>query len=283
MEADELTRSPLPLPPAATVQVASAGITPRSLTPTVTIASPGVLAGAPARPAWAWLPDTRVILGISLAVAALVGATLLDPWAFHHVVMPRVYERDWGRALRIVGFLPTWAMVSIALVLCTRDGDAMSHGARAHGDVSAQRVRRRPTWLCGAMPLVAATTAGIAGELVKLVIRRERPMAHAGAYFFRSFADRPFSTAGLSTPSSHAIVAFGAAAMLARMYPRAAWLWYSLAAGCAFTRLLARAHYLSDVTLSAIIAWLVVAALWRWYEAGAPARIRRTGEIRAGT
>ena len=53
--------------------------------------------------------------------------------------------------------------------------------------------------------------------------------------------------------------------MLARLYPRARWLWYALAAGCALTRVLARAHFLSDVTLAAIIGWAVAALLWRCY------------------
>jgi membrane-associated phospholipid phosphatase len=74
--------------------------------------------------------------------------------------------------------------------------------------------------------------------------------------------DHPLSTSGLALPSSHALVAFAAAAMLARLYPRARWLWYALAAGCALTRVLARAHFLSDVTLAAIIGWAVAAVLW---------------------
>jgi membrane-associated phospholipid phosphatase len=53
--------------------------------------------------------------------------------------------------------------------------------------------------------------------------------------------------------------------MLARLYPRARWLWYALAAGCALTRVLVRAHFVSDVVLSAIIGWGVAAILWSWY------------------
>jgi membrane-associated phospholipid phosphatase len=53
--------------------------------------------------------------------------------------------------------------------------------------------------------------------------------------------------------------------MLAHLFPRARWLWYALAAGCALTRVLARAHFVSDVTLSAVIGWAVAAVVWRWY------------------
>jgi membrane-associated phospholipid phosphatase len=188
---------------------------------------------------------------ISTAIVVLAVATALDPWVFRHLTLPDVYEHDWGRLLRVLGFLPTWAVVSIALVLC----DAPSEDARL------ARLRR----LRGFLPLVAATLGGLAAEVLKLLLRRERPGAHEGAYVFRSWSDHPLSTGGLALPSSHALVAFAAAAMLARLYPRASWLWFALATGCALTRVLTRAHFLSDVALAAIVGWLVAAGLWRWY------------------
>jgi membrane-associated phospholipid phosphatase len=184
-----------------------------------------------------------------LTVGALVAATLLDGWAYRVLVVPDVYDHDWGRMLRVVGFLPTWAVVSAALFLCGPE-------QRPTPDSSRWRAF---------LPLIAATLGGIAAEVLKILLRRERPEAHAGAYVFRSWQDHPLSTSGLALPSSHALVAFAAAAMLTRLYPRARWLWLALAAGCAFTRVLSRAHYLSDVTLSAIIGWAVAAMVWRWY------------------
>lgn len=184
-----------------------------------------------------------------LAVGALVAATALDGWAYRVLVVADVYDHDWGRMLRVAGFLPTWAVVSAALLL-----------GRSASAPSSDSTRWRAV-----LPLIAATIGGIAAEVLKLLLRRERPEAHAGAYVFRSWRDHPLSTGGLSLPSSHALVAFAAAAMLARLYPRARWLWYALAAGCALTRVLARAHFLSDVMLSAIIAWAIAALLWRWY------------------
>src|SRR5690606_20175073 len=108
-----------------------------------------------------------------------------------------------------------------------------------------------------------AALSGVVGELLKLVFRRERPRAHDGAYVFRAFADRPLHSGGLALPSSHAIIAFGAAAMLARLFPRTAPVWSTLAAGCALPRVAAGAHFLSDVVVSALAAWAVVALLWR--------------------
>lgn len=188
------------------------------------------------------------LAAIALAVSALVAATRLDGWAYRTLIMPDVYDRDWGRMFRIAGFLPTWAIVSTALLLCAPPSESTSRPAR---------------WRA-VSPLIAATVGGIVAEALKLLLRRERPEAHAGAYVFRSWGDRTLSTSGLALPSSHALVAFAAAAMLARMYPRARWLWFALAAGCALTRVLARAHFLSDVTLSAIVGWAVAAAVGCW-------------------
>ena len=185
-------------------------------------------------------------------VAAIGLAFALDPWAYRHIAYARVYEQDWGRFLRVMGFLPTWLIAAFALWLHER------------GAVSA--ASRRALLLAGSPVL-----AGITGELLKLLLRRERPEAHHGAYFFRPFSDHPFSSSGLALPSSHAIVAFGAAAMLAYLFPRARWVWFALATGCAMTRILARAHFLSDTVVAALVALATTGWLWRRFAAG-PAR-----------
>ena len=76
--------------------------------------------------------------------------------------------------------------------------------------VAARRAARR-----------GAHAAGIVGELLKILVRRMRPPDVGSAYAFRAFSDHPFSSRGLGFPSSHAVVAFGAAAILSRMFPRA--------------------------------------------------------------
>jgi membrane-associated phospholipid phosphatase len=86
---------------------------------------------------------------------------------------------------------------------------------------------------------------------------------HAGEYGFRAFSERTWSTAGLALPSSHALVAFAGAAMLARLYPRARWVGYVLAAGCGVTRVLAHAHFLSDVVMAAGLGWVVAYVMTR--------------------
>jgi membrane-associated phospholipid phosphatase len=98
-------------------------------------------------------------------------------------------------------------------------------------------------------------------------MRRERPGVADGAYVFRSFAEKPFSTSGLALPSSHGLVAFSAAWILCRLYPRAWPIWVALAAGCALSRVEAHAHFLSDVTVAAVAAWFMVEMIWRQHGA----------------
>ena len=57
----------------------------------------------------------------------------------------------------------------------------------------------------------------------------------------------------MGLPSSHTLVAFAGAAALARVFPRARWVFYVLAGGCAITRVMANAHFLSDVTVAACL------------------------------
>jgi len=108
----------------------------------------------------------------------------------------------------------------------------------------------------------AAVGGGLA-ELTKILVRRLRPSAEAGAYAFRAWSDRPFSTSGLGMASSHAGVAFGALAMLGLLFPRARPACYLLAAGCALSRVAAGAHFLSDVTVGAVLGMAAAGLLWR--------------------
>lgn len=175
-----------------------------------------------------------VLLGV--AAAALASAHLVDWWAYDALHVDGVNERDWGRLLRVIGFAPTWLAVAAAFWL---EGRAANPGGDEH------RATARAV-------LLAVIVGGLGAEALKLLIRRERPSADAGAYLFRSFADDPFSTRRLGMPSSHAMVAFAGAAALARRYPRAAPVLYGLAAGCGLTRIMAQAHFVSDVVAAAI-------------------------------
>lgn len=188
---------------------------------------------------------TRVWLFVLAGCVLSLLSTMLDPWVYQHVVWAKVYETDWGRFLRMMGYWPTWMVVAVAL------------------------------WLDGPPPILAAwrarvlavsvTGVGLCGEVIKLLVRRERPNAHDGLSVFRPFTEHPFSSSGLSMPSSHVLLAFAAAAILTRLFPRTAVMWYVLAIGCGVTRLLAQAHFFSDVVVGAFVgiaaAYITIAVM----------------------
>lgn len=203
-----------------------------------------------AKPDWggSWTPAWRALGWTALA---FVAAVLLDKWVYDTIENPRVYDRDWGRLLRVMGFLGTWLALALAV--------ALQEGADTARRALAKRRAGLLFW--------SAALGGLVAEVLKLLLRRERPEVHAGEYGFRAFSERTWSTAGLALPSSHALVAFAGAAMLARLYPRARWVGYVLAAGCGVTRVLAHAHFLSDVVMAAGLGWVVAFALTRRWPA----------------
>lgn len=208
-------------------------------------------------------PRARILDGPYLKGAVVTGvaltvATAIDRWAYDTVRMSGVLDEDWGRLLRVMGFMGTWFVLALAVGL---------HDAGVEPPLP--RPRRR-AWLIFLAPAIA----GLSAEVLKIVIRRERPALNDGDYGFRPWSERTWSGAGLAFPSSHAAVAFGGAAMLAILFPRARWVGYALAAGCALTRILAGAHFVSDTVLAAGIGWLT--AQWLGMT-GTASNLRMTG------
>lgn len=200
-------------------------------------------------------PQTKTLWrAVGIAIVAIVIAHLLDSWAYANVRVEDIYAEDYGRMLRVMGFLPLWLLAATALWLQDRS------------PIGRQRAQ-----LLALAPIIS----GIAAELLKLIFRRERPGAHDGEYFLRAFDQRTFSTSGLALPSSHAMVAFGACFMLSRLFPRARVVWWLLGWGCALTRVAAGAHFLSDVVVAAAAAWFVVYAL-------AESRLNRFSRFESG-
>jgi undecaprenyl-diphosphatase len=173
----------------------------------------------------------------ALAVVGIVAAHLLDGWAYRELRWPAAADRDWGRLLRILGFAPTWLAIALMLWL----------EGRAAPAATGQSLRISAKGL-----VIAVLIGGIASEVAKLLIRRERPNVTDGLYQFRGFDIEPFSTSRLGLPSGHTMVAFSGAGALGRRYPRAAPVLLALAAGCGLTRVFAHAHFLSDVVVGAI-------------------------------
>jgi membrane-associated phospholipid phosphatase len=180
---------------------------------------------------------------------ALILSHLADGLAWEHLRDERVNDRDWGRWLRTVGYLPAWVLGALALWLTARPAPGEPPNGLG--------------WRAGALVLSPALAGGLA-ELVKLTVRRQRPGAVSPEYLFRPFDVDLWSTRGLGFISSHTAVAFGAAALMARAFPGSRAVWYTLAAGCAVTRVMSGAHYLSDVVGAAVVGWLVAEFVWRW-------------------
>ncbi len=194
-------------------------------------------------------PLRRLVPPRALLASALLFALacVLDYWAYQHIVISDVYDRDWGRFLRSAGFVPLWMTGSLALVLYDRGLTPPPPGG----------AYRR-----GMLLTLAPLLSGGVCELLKLLLRRERPNLHDGAYVFRSFADHPWSTSAIGLPSSHVMVAFAGAGIAGLLFPRTWPAWMLFAAGCAFTRVAAQAHFLSDVTLAAAAGLLVARVVW---------------------
>lgn len=184
-------------------------------------------------------PSTRSAwTALAVTIAATTVAMLIDRTVFEFVNAPNVYASDLGKLLRVMGFAGTWLALAI--------GVGLVQGSRRG-------------WLLFWSPMLAGALA----EVLKIVIRRERPALNDGAYGFRPWDERTWSGSGLAFPSSHTAVAFGGAFMLARLFPRARWVGFVLAAGCGLTRIGARAHFVSDVVFAAGLGWLVSWALMR--------------------
>ena len=186
----------------------------------------------------------RAAVALAITVACFAIPAFGDQWTYAHVYQAKVYDHDWAMALRACGTLYVWIPVAVIFWLVQREQDAA--GAKRDG----------------LLMFGAPALAGLLCEVLKIVIRRERPDVNFGHSVFRAWSDHPLSSAGLSTPSSHTMVAFGAATMLARMYPRARWVFYLFAVGCGVTRVMAHAHYLSDVTFGALLGWAVGWGVW---------------------
>lgn len=188
---------------------------------------------------------------VILVLTTYVMCTVVDKHVFLVLRDPHYDRGDWHEMLRAVGFLPTWVLIGLCFVL----HDWAPAGASRR---SGPRVSR------GVGIIACAALAGLAAEVLKVLIGRERPIHTDGEYVFRPFLrwigeDLP----SLGMPSSHAAVAFGGAMALATVVPRAWPVAVFAATGCVWTRLASGAHFLTDVYGGMLVAAAVTLVILR--------------------
>lgn len=202
-----------------------------------------------------WLTERRERM-LRLA-AFVVGGFVLATVADHPAIawmreegfeaLDRFEREDWWQMFRQFGYIPTWIFLCGAIFL----------HATSIGDARLRRAACIAAW----MPLAAAAVAGGLADALKPLLLRFRP-EHAVApavYAFADFAEQFPSGRRMGLPSSHSAVAFGGAFGLARLFPRAWWVFVLAAAGTGFTRVIAGAHYPSDVFVGALVGYAAAA------------------------
>lgn len=209
--------------------------------------------------------SNKIRRGLLCAGAVLAGFVVLTfaDTPIWHALAVRDAEwlkgRDWYQALRMAGYLPVWFVVGLVVMLHDRR-ERRRHGASVPWNAFSR----------GVSILLAPALSGLAAEVCKALIRRHRPHAD-GSYTYEWFTHLKAQGVGIGTVSSHAAVAFGAAFIIARVFPSAKWPLLALAAGCALTRLLAGAHYATDVYGAIILSYAVAKWTGALFRVGSPA------------
>jgi len=209
------------------------------------------------RAAYPWL------VGLGLALA-------WDRAVYLHVAvkspqrLDALNSADWYRTLRIVGAPWLWMFVAAILVLYDA-GKGERAARRSNTDPGllrgASAALRRATFL-----LLSSLLSGAAAEVVKALVGRYKPDSEGTDGYFRfaslheRFVEWKWNDLGL--PSSHVALAFGACFAMSILFPRAKGVFLTMAIGCALTRLLVGAHFLSDTYAALLLAYCVTKGVY---------------------
>jgi len=138
---------------------------------------------------------------------------------------------------------------------------------------------RRRRWIIASL-IGSQIVANVAYNSIKYAVGRYRPLPA-----IETVADLPSLNASRtwigwrpgnrsqdtqSFPSGHSAAAFALAAVLARFYARLAWMFWTLACGCAASRYLTAAHWPSDCLAGALIGYLAAFVCLRWARLAGP-------------
>jgi membrane-associated phospholipid phosphatase len=183
----------------------------------------------------------------------LLGLTFADHWLWAHVKVAKPEDlktKDWWQFLRTLGYWPTWIAAGLIVTLA---------------DLRRRQVtgpmRGRPLFTRGLLIILGSGLGGLAAEILKGLTHRYRP-GTTGQYMFSWMAGGDYGP-GYGLASSHAGVAFGAAFIIARLFPGTGPVVVLLALGCGISRMLYGAHFATDVYVAAMMSYAVAAGLWR--------------------
>lgn len=159
----------------------------------------------------------------------------------------KIEQRQLYQFVRLVGYIPAWLAIALAVDLAGRRRRSPMVG-----------VERDDRGLVTPGILACTLLTGLVVAFMKALIGRERPLKHDGEWYFKPFLDGFTDGSNLSTPSSHAAIAVAGALVISRLRPGTGFVAIPLAVACAYSRVLMGAHFISDVVLGAIVAWVVV-------------------------
>jgi membrane-associated phospholipid phosphatase len=211
------------------------------------------------------MDSTQIAVSPSLVAAARTRASF--DWSESVIVVPAVLA-----LLAVVSFLfvdlPLGAWVKVGSFPDGIDKflEASEHFGTFYGHVlifllifAMDPAHRRNLVRLGA----AAWSAGLATNVIKLLIARTRPKYHdfaslASGHGFLGFAPGlPGGSRIQGFPSAHTATAVGFAVALAHVYPRGRRVFYLLAGLVGLQRIATSSHFASDVLAGAAVGWLV--------------------------
>lgn len=182
-------------------------------------------------------------------------AQQLDTGVFTSLRGLALHCRPLWEFCKSAGYFPFWLAAAAVMAFCDWLAARKTAG-RTWRDI----FNRGGLLCCGAFASMAVA------ELLKLVVRRERPQAWLEvASVFRDWSGDWWQSNDLGMPSSHAATAFGAAFVLLKLFPAGRGFWWALAVACALSRVADQAHALTDVYAGAVVAWGVAALVIHWW------------------
>ena len=122
----------------------------------------------------------------------------------------------------------------------------------------------------GVFVFLVPALAGLGAELLKFIVRRERPEEADGMYAFLQWprvapTDPAFwKTEHLGLASSHAAVAVGGALAAGLLLPRWRAVLYVIAGLCTLSRIAVGAHFLSDAFAGIALAFAAYHVVYAW-------------------